>query len=193
MAIKVLREPPAAGKATVRRALDDLDPRRGTRGGSLTDISEPLPVFRLGFADLSEPDILDRAEFVAWRYLVEGDGSATAMADVGEDKGGGPVFASLARNEQADFLLAAAHLAQSEADAAAQDCEIRILLVPALYASALWLTTAPPVFVPFLDVARPIRQASDVKVRPDFLSGLVARARDRPGPRHEASPSMSGP
>ena len=193
MAIKAFRQPPPSGRMTVMRALGDLAPRGGALGGGAADISKPLPVFRLGLDDLTEPDALDRAEFVAWRYLIEGGGAGPGMADVGEAPGGDAVFGSLARNEQADFLLQATHLAQSVADGTSQDCDVRLLQVPSLYATALWLTTEPPAFIPILDVEHPIRSVAQVKVEPEFLSRLIARAHDRQGPRHSPSSSMSGP
>lgn len=193
MAIKAFRQPPPSGRMTVVRALGDLVPRNVALGGGAVDISRPLPVFRLGLDDLTEPDALDRAEFVAWRYLIEGAGLGAGMADVGEAPGGDTVFGSLARNEQADFLLEATHLAQSVADGTSQDCDVRLLQVPSLYATALWLTTEPPVFIPILDVDHPIRDVAQVKVEPDFLPRLVARAHDRRGPTHNSSSSMSGP
>ena len=193
MAIKAFRQPPPSGRMTVVQALGDLAPRGGALGGGAIDISRPLPVFRLGLDDLTEPDALDRAEFVAWRYLIEGGGLGAGMADVGEAPGGDAVFGSLARNEQADFLLEATHLAQAVADRSAQDCDVRLLQVPSLYATALWLTTDPPVFIPILDVDHPIRSAAQVKVEPHFLPRLVARAHDRRGPRQSPSSPMSGP
>lgn len=192
MAIKAFRQPPPSGLMTVVRALGDLAPRGRALGGSAIDISRPLPVFRLGIDDLTEPDALDRAEFVAWRYLIEGGGGGAGMADVGEAPGGDAVFGSLARNEQADFLLQATHLAQSVADRTSQDCDVRLLQVPSLYATALWLTTDPPVFIPILDVEHPVRSVAQVRVEPEFLPRLVARAHDR-RPRHSPSSSMSGP
>lgn len=193
MAIKAFRQPPPSGRMTVVRALGELAPRGGALGGNAIHISRPLPVFRLGLDDLTEPDALDRAEFVAWRYLIAGGGRGAGMADVGEASGGDTVFGSLARNEQADFLLEATHLAQSVADRTSQDCDVRVLQVPSLYTTALWLTTDPPVFIPVLDVERPVRSVAQVKVEPEFLPRLVARARDKRGSGQIPSSSMSEP
>ena len=177
MAIHALRQPPESGPATIIRALGDLAPPESRLGGGRLDISLPFTLYRLGLDDIDNTFNLDRAEFVGWRYILDGGGHRTGTADVAQPEAGQPRFAGLARNEQADFLLQAAHLAERVAESLSDDCEAHILVVPALYVSAVWLTAIPPIFIPFLDASHPIRGVDDVTVRPDFMTNIVERAR----------------
>ncbi|WP_237479461.1 hypothetical protein [Lichenibacterium dinghuense] len=192
MAITITHNAPASGPLTIMRALGDLNPSTDRLGGARIDISAPLGLYRLGLDDIDSEHSFGHALFVGWRYLLEGGGHGVGAADVVPSEGGQARFTSLARNEQADFLLRAAHVAEEIASGLSGDCEARILIVPSLYVSALWLTADPPVFIPFLDPLRPIRTVEDVAVRPDFTRDLLARAkvaRDRRPEREIGMPS----
>lgn len=184
MAITTNHQPPASGRTAIMRALGDLNPPAERLGGAQVDISAPLGVYRLGLDELRGADGFGKAALVGWRYILEGDGGGIGAADVVPTEGGQARFTSLARNEQAAFLLQAAHLAEKVAEGLPGDCEARILLVPSLYVSALWLTADPPVFIPFIDASHPIRTIEDVAVRPDFAEDLLARAEEA---RHRRS------
>lgn len=183
MAITVTRQPPPSGPAAIMRALSDLNPPTGRLGGAQVDISAPLGLYRLGLDDIEAENSFDRAELAGWRYLLEGGGQSVGAADVIVAENGQARFASLSRNEQADFLLQAAHIAEHVAEELTDDCEARILVIPSLYISALWLTSSPPVFIPFLDAARPIHHAEEVSVRPNFAADLIMRAEAARGRR----------
>ena len=176
MAIKPASGSSEPGLQIVAQALRDLEPQMESLGGGLVDVSYPLAIYLLDLDDTAEPDGLDHARFVGWRYLIEGGGRNTGTADVGQTEAGDLRFANLARNEQADFLLEATHLAQMIASDRV-DCEARVLIVPSLYVTAIWLTTSPPVFIPIIDAARPIRNGLDLKIRTGFLEELAQRAR----------------
>lgn len=192
MAITTTQKAPPSGPAMIMRALGDLNPPSERLGGARIDISAPIGLYRLGLDDIDSEISFDHAVFAGWRYILEGGGHGVGAADVVPIEGGQARFTSLARNEQADFLLQAAHLAEEVAANLSGDCEARILVVPSLYVSTLWLTADPPVFIPFLDAARPIRKTEDVAVRPDFTTDLLARAataRDRRPERDFGIPS----
>ena len=176
MAITAFRQPPETGPATIMRALGDLNPSGDRLGSGRLDISAPMGLYRVALDEIDGPSSLDKAEFVGWRYILEGGGLRTGVADMVPSGEGRARFTSLARNEQADFLLQAAHLAEHLAESLPTDCEARILVVPSLYVSALWVTVSPPIFIPFLDAARPIRSVDAVAVRTNFLDDLVQRA-----------------
>ena len=176
MAIKPASRSSEPGLALIEQALKDLEPQTESLGGGVGDISYPLAMYRLSLDDVAEPDSLNHARFVGWRYLIEGGGRETGTADVGETDAGDLRFASLARNDQADLLLEATHLAQATASLEEADCEARLLIVPSLYVTAIWLTTSPPLFIPVLDASRPIRERSDLHVRRNFLEDLAERA-----------------
>jgi hypothetical protein len=180
MAIVQTRKPPAAGPLAIGRALNDLrgqPDRAELLGGARINLSQPLPVYRLGLDELQGPESLDKAQHVGWRYLVErpGGGSA-AYADVKETSGEEPRFASLSQNRNAARLSQAAHLAERVAKDLRDDCEARILDVPALYISTIWLTCTTPIFIPFIDGVRLADPSTSVEVDSNFVVRLLERA-----------------
>ena len=198
MAIKPASRSSEPGLQIVERAIKDLEPQTESLGGGFADISYPLAIYRLGLDDVVESDRLDHARFVGWRYLIEGGGQKTGTADVGQTDAGDLRFANLARNAQADLFLEATHLAQAIASSEKEDCEARLLIVPSLYVTAIWLTTSPPVFIPVLDASRPIREVADLDVRDDFLNDLfkraqVAKEHRMPSDSHDDVPNGMSP
>lgn len=179
MGIVQRRKPPASGPKAIGRALRDL---RGQPdddallGGAEINLSRPLPVYRLGLDELHGADFLKRATPVGWRYLVERPGGDIAYADVKEAAGGESRFASLSPNRNAERLMAAAHLAEQVARSLADDCEARILDVPALYISAIWLTGPSPHFIPFIEAESLADPEARVALDHDFLNRLLRRA-----------------
>jgi hypothetical protein len=205
MAIVQTRKPPEAGSLAIGRALNDLrgQPERAELlGGAEIDLSQPLPVYRLGLDEVEGHESLDRAKHVGWRYLVEPPGGGSvAYADVKETSGGGSRFASLSQNRNAERLMQAAHLAQQVAEDLPDDCEARVLDVPALYLSAIWLTAARPIFIPYIDAQRLADPSAKIEVEPDFLNRLLNAARTArqqlnntpPGPAPPAAAGTRSP
>jgi hypothetical protein len=180
MAIIQNQKPPQAGPRAIGMALRDLrgaKPEIETLGGAEINLSDPLPVYRLGLDDLQSVDSLNKATRVGWRYLVEGaaDGSV-GYADVKETSGGGSKFTGLAQNRNAARLLEAVHLAQDVAKNLPGEFEARILDVPALYVSSVWLASPKPIFIPYIDPERLAREDGRIQVAPDFLEQLLRSA-----------------
>ena len=170
----ILRKGPERGRNMVGRALHDLrgppDPN-AVLGGAGVDLSEPLPLYRLALDQITDRDCLARAEHMGWRYLIESQGKA-AFADVKEGADTPVRFASLSQNANAHRLIEATHL--SEAAATGEDYEPRILDVPSLRTSALWLMSRDSIFIPFIDVKR--LKGAPVQIEEDFLDDLIRRA-----------------
>jgi hypothetical protein len=179
MAIIQKRAPPAAGENIIGRALQDLwgrpDPR-DLMGGATINLSKPLPVYRLQLEDIGKPDTIGMAKPVAWRYLLEKAGGV-AYADLVEAQGGAQTFASLSRNPNAYRLSQAAHVAEKVAKDL-PDCEARILDVPALHLSAVWLSGPDSKFIPYIDQEKLPKPDSQVKVDPDFMDRVTRRAEE---------------
>jgi hypothetical protein len=131
-------------------------------------------VYYLGLDDIQGVDSLGKAKHVGWRYLVE-DSNSVAYADLVENQGGEQAFSSLSRNRNAERLSQAAHVAEKEATGL-PDCEARILDVPALQISSIWLFGPSPRFIPYIDPERLREPDASVSVDPDFLDRLVGRA-----------------
>jgi len=182
MAIIQKQTPPQAGPRVVGTALRDLKggkPELETAlGGREISLSEPLPIYRLGLDELKGPDSLQSAKRVGWRYLVEGaSGGTVGYADVKETTGGDSKFTGLAQNRNAARLLQAVHLAQKAAKGLSGDCEARVLDVPALYVSAVWLTAPTPVFIPYIDPERLAREDASAGIVPHYFEELLQRAK----------------
>ncbi len=143
-----------------------------TLGGAAVNIAEPLPVYRLALDDIEGPDMLAKAKPVGWRYLLEEPGQV-AYADLTDGSGGNQAFASLSRNRNAERLNEAAHLAEKVA-ANLPDVEARILDVPALHLSAVWLSGSVSAFIPYID---PETLGGDARVKVD--ESLVPRMTER--------------
>ena len=179
MAIVRAQSPPTSGPRAIGAALRDL---RGTKapmdellGGAEINLSEPLPIFALNLDDVIGPGSLEKATRVGWRYLLAGaDDGQVGFADVKETAGGASKFTGLARNRNADRLMQAVHLAQRVAKELPGDCEARILDVPALNISAVWLAGPQPTFIPYIDPERFTKDG--IRVEPEFLKELVRSA-----------------
>jgi hypothetical protein len=183
MAIVRTRQPPATGPGLIGKALRDLGghPDRAglaMAGGAAINLSQPLPVYRLGLDDIDDEHCIDKAVEIGWRYLIEPAGGVggAGFADVRQAQGGEFKFTSLSQNANADRLLEAAHLAQQIGEGPAVEYEARILDVPAVYISAIWLAASTPVFIPYVDPANLAQPGAKVRVQPDFLKNLVLLA-----------------
>jgi hypothetical protein len=180
VAIVQKQHPPKMGAIAISRALGDLRALPSSKmalGGAHLNLSQPLPLYRLGLDELIQPDALSRAVHVGWRYLMEGmAGGGAGYADVKDIGGGSAKFSSLSRNRNADRLMEAAHLAQDVAKSLPNDCEARILDVPTLYTSAIWLTGPLPVFIPYIS-PKLVREEGPVRVEPTFLEELLQLAK----------------
>jgi hypothetical protein len=150
--------PPIKGTAVVGSALMDLQASThndSLLGGAAVDLSQPLPLFQLRLSDIKKGFDFSAAHLVGWRYLIENTGpneSAYAYADVENAGSGDPKFAGLANNQNATRLMDAVKIAEQVAKNIPTDCEARVLDVPALKFSALWLDCGKnSVFIPFID------------------------------------------
>jgi hypothetical protein len=148
--------PPARGTAVVGTALGDLQgsaQNDSLLGGGAVDLSQPLPLFQLWLSDIKNGFDFSAAHLVGWRYLIESTGSNDyAYADVQDSSSGEPKFAGLANNKNATRLMDAVRIAEQVAKSIPSDCEARVLDVPALKFSALWLDCGQDsMFIPFID------------------------------------------
>ena len=177
MPIVQKRNPPANGRNIIGKALRDLwgrpDPN-ALLGGATINLSEPLPLYSLRLDDIGKHDMLSKAKLVGWRYLMEKPGGV-AYADLIETPGGSPAFASLSPNRNAERLSQAAHLAETVASGLS-DCEARILDIPALHISTIWLACSEPKFIPYIDLEKLREPETKISVDEDFLVRLTKRA-----------------
>lgn len=155
MAIVLRSDAPKDGATAISSALEDLaafPPGDPLMGGAILDLSEAIAVYMLGLKDISaDPSTIDKAQLTGWRYLMEkADAADTAYADVRKTDNASR-FVSLSKNENATALVAAAHLAQKVAESLEGDVEFRIIEVPAVKLSAVWLAGETNIFIPYID------------------------------------------
>jgi len=140
---------PALGTQIVGRAVNDLMPDRAAAavaaGGAAPQVSQPMPRYLVKLNDLTDVNFLVKAVQIGWRYLIVGAGPA-AIADVKQVPSGAPSFDSLIHGDFADRLAQAADLAAQQYGSHPDEFEARILEIPSIQMSALWLHGPRDVF-----------------------------------------------
>ena len=183
---------PAGGTTTLQRALSARRPHAAvTPLGGPPQAGAPIPVYHLGVADLANDAPLHRAAHTGWRYPVIG-ALEPGLADVREAlPGQGATFGGLQQGLIARRLLQASLLAETALAGAADNYEPRLLEMPALRFSALWLHAgADNRFVPLLEGRPP--GTAPLALLGDVITDLRVRAAARPR-RHPASPGAALP
>jgi len=187
-----IRKPPGPpdGMAAISRALPNLMWRGPGRTLPLLpriQASQPIQLFMLKSNDISSANFLEKAVPVGWRYLIVNDGPV-AVADVNaEGAKQAASFASLIRGPLAERLVQAAELAERKYGADSNVFDVRILEIPSLYVSALWLHGDRDVFIPFLEGGE--RDRGEVQEDPSFQARVraMALAKTRAAPNPEPS------
>jgi hypothetical protein len=169
MAIVRSRNAPSSGPEVIGKALRDLaatrDDRFWTLGGNKLNLWQPFPVYRLDMKTFRRPEDIDKAEMFGWRYLVEDPHDQGAgFADV-KVSGGSAQFTSFSKNKNAYRLIEAAHLAQAVAEKKDAAYEARILEIPQVYVSAIWLAGPESIFIPYIDRTKLFDPHASVQVR----------------------------
>jgi hypothetical protein len=155
MAIK-MRQAPASGFEVLSKGLGDLSSLDSagveeSLGGGPTEAAHPIPLYSIGLTDLVEGVGLTGARQTGWRYLVFGP-SGVGIADLDEAAGGGrPQFGGLQVGQRAKCLELALKYAGDTHQAGEDVYEIRILEIPALYTSTVWLSDHVNIFIPFME------------------------------------------
>jgi hypothetical protein len=181
---------PSGGAAIIGRVVPHLLSRGPgalppTGGAAAPQTSQPIQLFMLKSSDITDESFVKKAVPVGWRYLIFGQGPI-AVADVKEASGSGPLtFGSLIRGPIAERLTQAADLAARDYDAGPGKFEARILEIPSLYISALWLYGPRDIFIPFLEGGA--RDTMPVRVDTSFASHVVElAAAKRQAPKAES-------
>jgi hypothetical protein len=130
--------------AEARRIVSEALARRIRRAPSLPSlfgsprIGTPLPVYHLSRKEAALGDPVSTAKMIGWRYAVVG-GAWPGVAALKEDAGA-LFYAGLSHGTPAQRLLDAALLAEDNLGSAAEEYEPRVVEIPSLRLSALWLS-----------------------------------------------------
>jgi hypothetical protein len=172
---------PIGGMAAIAFALPHLLPRgpksaTSMLGGSTkVNTSEPIPLYVVAPADVLGSQFLNKTDPTAWRYLIVGAGGS-ALADVRAEASSAN-FSALIRGPMAERFSEAEKLAEQSYGVANDSYEVRVLEVPAMYVTALWLHGDRDIFFPILEAKT---QPSDkVKEDPDFVNRLRGMVQSR--------------
>ncbi len=147
-------------------------------GGSAPEaaFTKPLPVFVVGLEDAASRNIRHVENPVSWRYLVIGSDS-TVLADLDTSPlDEGIEFQRINEGQNASNLRAALEQADALFSDTHETYEVRILEIPAIYTSAVWLSGAnTDIFIPYLDDVR--LAGGEPAVQQDFLDAVRKRAK----------------
>jgi hypothetical protein len=180
------KPPPFNGNLEIARFVPRL------LGGSSTDAllggaapvraSQPMPLFVVRLDQIDQTDFIRYAKPVSWRYLILGDGPV-AVAELKEGPQKQGRFSTLIHGDLAARLAAATRSAEEKYGNSGIEYEPRILEIPALYITALWLHGQKDAFFP-MDP----RSKSSEPIREDleFLDHVVAAAK---GKKRDGGPS----
>lgn len=148
MSIKI-PTPPKDAMETLYASLERLpsEPVGGTTSFLMRDthslessVSYPHKVYNVGLQDLVKGKLVANAYPVSWRYLIRQGNRETAAAEVNYDeaKGGGE-FSEFNPGSLADATLREIQKVEHNPDFENKSYELRLLRIPALYVTALWL------------------------------------------------------
>jgi len=176
---------PAGGTAAISRSVPFLLSRGPLAvspmgGAAPIETSQPLQLFVVKLSDITDEGFIKKAVPVGWRYLIVGQGPL-AVADVKEAAGVQQAsLSSLIRGPLVERLSQAAELAEQKYSDDPNSFEVRILEIPSLYITALWLHGPRDIFIPFLEGAP--QEGAAVAEDPSFLSRVVAKATEKRRP-----------
>nr|MDO8114921.1 hypothetical protein [Candidatus Sigynarchaeota archaeon] len=98
-----------------------------------------MPVFQIGLNDLAKGGTIDVAKQTGWRYLLEHKNSVIASTETVLGPEQKHHFAAVTEGPLVQGTVSAIKAADSLKEISTGEYEVRLLLVPALYAMALWL------------------------------------------------------
>jgi hypothetical protein len=183
----VLASPPTGIGAAIASLVAHLLAARDLRGADMLggsaepNAAAPMPRYVIDLATAAGDDPLASAVPAGWRTIIVGpspDETPLAVADTrGRSPGGEQRFDSLIRGTLARRLTEAAALAHDLYGHEAEGFEARVLEIPAIYRTALWLHGDRDIFFPVLEGGA--RDSEPVAEDDDFLARIQHAARQR--------------
>ncbi len=150
-------------------------------GAANSSFAAPMPLYVIGLGEAASGHWLASAHPSGWRTLIVGplpDEAPIAVADTRPGRAGeAQTFGGLIRGALAARLHEAATLASELYGHQTAGYEARVLEIPAIYRTALWLHGARDIFFPVLESAT--GDASPVAQDEAFLARIQDAARQR--------------
>ena len=145
-------------------------------------LAQPHQIFSLGLTDLAAGKGLDAATPTGWRYLVQSGDNALASAETAVTPAGPEhVFSAFNSGRLVASTVEAIRTAQGLPQMVQGSFELRLLRVPALYFSALWMHGAQgtdDVLIP-LEPSPGVATGKPVPAAP-LLQELASKAKSIP-------------
>jgi hypothetical protein len=105
-----------------------------------SSVTYPHKVYNVGLQDLVLGKLVEDAHLVSWRYLINQGNRGTASAEVNYDEAkGGSKFSEFDPGSLAAATLHEIRRVEQNPDLQRKSYELRLLRIPALYVTALWL------------------------------------------------------
>jgi hypothetical protein len=178
---------PAGGITVLGRFVPHLMSRgpnalRPMGGAPAPQVSQPIRVYTVKLSDIRDEDFPDRAVPTGWRYLIDANGPV-AVADLKEvgQGGGPPAFGRLLRGPIVEDLPRAIDYATRQFSSDTRQYEVRILEIPAIYKTAVWLHGPEEIFIPILERGETATAPPPVHEDRQFTSRVVQLASDKKG------------
>jgi hypothetical protein len=152
------KDPPSAAMAQLSQALQ-LVAKRSRQGFTADQARFPHPVYVLGLDEVAKSTLIANvARHVSWRYLILTSPASSAEISVW---GKEPKFSELNYGVYAQNSLNQIEALQASPQFGREEYEVRLLRIPALNVSALWLCSpAQDVFVPIAPTSSALRAGS---------------------------------
>jgi hypothetical protein len=139
-------DPPPEAREAVQAALQQfgdmpaaqLHALAGTRPNEL-ESTNPHPVFHVGLSDLARDDVLASAQPTGWRFLLRQGDEVVASAETVTGRDGSEQFSLINSGPYVGATVSALERAAGLPETRDRSYEPRLLQVPALHVTALWL------------------------------------------------------
>jgi hypothetical protein len=176
---------PSGGTAVVGRFVPHLmsrgpDTYRPTGGAPAARASQPIRVYTVKLSDIRDENFYTRAVPTGWRYIIDANGPV-AVADLNEvgQGGGPPAFGRLVRGRVVEDLSLAIDYAAQRFSNDPGEYEVRILEIPAVHKTALWLHGSEEIFIPILEHRETATSPPQIHEDRNFTSKVVQIAQAR--------------
>lgn len=128
-----------------RAILEGADPER-------LSVAAPHPIYACQVSDVAAGRLLDAAVRTGWRYILFDGNRPYGAAEVSEDAETGAFgFSNVTTGGEVEQSVAALAMLD-DADTFEGDLEVRLLRVPALVVSAIWLAGEADVLIPLVTI-----------------------------------------
>lgn len=100
---------------------------------------QALPVYHLGLSDIAKNQDLEASTHTGWRYTLKQNNEMIAHAETIISPNGKHLFSAINEGPLVEGTAKAIKVAEEQSEVKKGNFEVRLLFIPALYVTALWL------------------------------------------------------